>query len=72
MPTFRDITMPELNPSKSFLNVLVIVLLGALFATGATISDSLKQKSDSLKQKEAIGSVLPTSSEVSISDNTNQ
>jgi hypothetical protein len=57
--------MPELNPSKSFLNVLVVVLLGALFATGATISDSLKQK-------KAIGSVLHTSLEVPISDNTNQ
>jgi hypothetical protein len=57
--------MPELNPSKSFLNVLVVVLLGALFATGATISDSVKQN-------KAIGSVLHTSSELNLSDNTNQ
>ncbi|HEY9602670.1 MAG TPA: hypothetical protein V6C85_13730 [Allocoleopsis sp.] len=57
--------MPELNPSKSFFNALVVVLLGALFATGATISDSLKQN-------KAIGGVLHTSSEFNLSGKTNQ
>ncbi len=36
--------MPD--SSKSFFNVLVVVLLGALFATSATINDSWKQMNE--------------------------